>query len=259
MNIEQIAVIVITYNEEDNLDRTLGALHQFAEVIVLDSESTDRTVEIANKYDNVSVRARKFDNLKNQWNYGHTCTERSWILSLDADYFISPKLISEIETLDTGKVAFEAPFRYCIHGTPLRGTLLPPRPVLYNKDYCYYEQDGHAQKLIIRGSTGILRNAVLHDDRKPLNRWLLSQKMYADQELEKLNMPGVQLSIVDQLRKYTVLTPALVFLYTYIFKLGFLDGRRGVFYGLQRAYAELLFIMKRIDRVIQKSESNKNE
>src|SRR6188768_1977989 len=151
--LNHIAVLILTYNEEDNIERTLQALDEFSEIIIVDSISTDKTQEIANRFINVRVVERPFDNLMNQWNFGHLLTNQNWILSLDADYNVSEELIKEIKETDLHLDAYYAPFRYCIQGTPLRGSTLPPRPVLYDKRKCSYLQDGHAQLLQIPGKS----------------------------------------------------------------------------------------------------------
>ena len=252
--LNHISVIILTYNEQDNIERTLNALEDFSEVIIVDSLSTDQTREKASRFKNVRIVERPFDNLRNQWNFGHTITERNWILSLDADYRVSAELVSEISECNFQLDAYYAPFRYCIQGTPLRGSILPSRPVLYDKRKCTYDQDGHAQLLLINGKSGSLKNYIFHDDRKSLNRWLISQNNYTDQEIHKLVHQARPARGVDKLRMKTVLAPFIVFIYSLVVKGGFLSGRKGVYYALQRMYAELLFLLKRLDdRMINKT------
>lgn len=258
-NLDHIAVIIITYNEEDNIERTLRALDEFSEVIIVDSVSTDKTQEIASLFNNVHVVERPFDNLMNQWNFGHTLTNRNWILSLDADYRVSKELIKEIKETDLQQDAYYAPFRYCILGTPLRGSTLPPRPVLYDKRKCTYLQDGHAQLLQIAGKSESFKNPIYHDDRKSLHRWLISQNNYTDQEIHKLVYLQQRAEGVDKLRMKTVLTPFFVFFYALVVKGGLLNGRKGVYYAFQRMYAELLFLLKRLDDRLINVEQKKSD
>jgi len=253
-----ISAIVITYNEESNIRRTLTGLVRLSEVIVLDSGSQDKTQEIAAEFPNVKFIIRPFDNLANQWNFGHTMTERDWILSLDADYKVTDSFLDEIAALDLNYSAYYAPFRYCINGIPLRGTLLPPRPVFYNKQQCQYTQDGHAQYLNVNGNTGRLKNAIYHDDRKPLDRWLSSQQVYADQEIQKLTDPQAKWSRADRLRMKTIFAPFIVFFFALFIKGGILDGRKGIFYAFQRMYAEILFLLRRLDRRMHEQDNQRN-
>lgn len=246
-SLDHVAVLILTFNEEANIERTLQALDVFSEIIIVDSVSTDKTQEIGRQFSNVHIVERPFDNLMNQWNFAHTLTSRNWILSLDADYRVSAELVKEIMNCNLQLDAYYAPFKYCILGTPLKGSTLPPRPVFYNKEKCTYEQDGHAQFLRINGSSGSFTHPIFHDDRKSLDRWLISQNNYSHQEIEKLLHSNHVAKGVDKLRLKTILTPFLVFFYTLVVKGGILDGRKGVYYSLQRMYAELLFLLKRLD------------
>jgi len=257
--LNHIAVLILTYNEEDNIERTLQALDEFSEIIIVDSISTDKTQEIANRFINVRVVERPFDNLMNQWNFGHLLTNRNWILSLDADYRVSAELIKEIKETDLHLDAYYAPFRYCIQGTPLRGSTLPPRPVLYDKRKCSYLQDGHAQLLQIPGKSESFKNPIYHDDRKSLHRWLMSQNNYADQEIHKLVHEKQNAEGADRLRMKTILSPFFVFIYTLVIKGSLLNGRKGVYYALQRMYAELLFLLKRLDDRIMNTAQKKSD
>jgi len=257
--LNHIAVLILTYNEEDNIERTLQALDEFSEIIIVDSISTDKTQEIANRFINVRVVERPFDNLMNQWNFGHSLTNRNWILSLDADYKVSEELIKEIKETDLHLDAYYAPFRYCIQGTPLRGSTLPPRPVLYDKRKCSYLQDGHAQLLQIPGKSESFKNPIYHDDRKSLHRWLMSQNNYADQEIHKLVHEKQNAEGADRLRMKTILSPFFVFIYTLVIKGSLLNGRKGVYYALQRMYAELLFLLKRLDDRIMNTAQKKSD
>jgi len=258
-SIVPITAIVITYNEEDNIRRTLNALSRVDQVIVLDSDSRDQTKQIAQEFPNVTLQIRPFDNLMNQWNYGHTLAKHDWVLSLDADYLVSPALLNEIAALDLAKAGYEAPFRYCIYGHPLRSAVLPPRIVFYNRQVSRYTQDGHAQKIIVEGNIGKLRNPVFHDDRKNLDRWLGSQLVYSSQELTKLKESEVSLSFVDRLRKKTILTPFIIFFYCLLWKGGILEGRKGWFYAIQRLYAETILVMRIMDHKIKQANINNQQ
>ena len=83
--------------------------------------------------------------------------------------------------------AYEIAFTYCIEGRPLRGSLYPALPVLFRRGRASFVQDGHTEKLRIDGQVRPLRNRLLHDDRKSLERWLQSQARYQAYEAEKLS------------------------------------------------------------------------
>ncbi len=246
-------VLIISYNEEENMYRTLNALKGIDEVILIDSGSSDETQAIAQKFPNVKVYVRAFDNLMNQWNYGHTLASNDWILSLDADYVLPEDTVKELQTLDRNYVAYEARFRYCIYGKVVRSAILPSRILFYNRKRCHYAQDGHAQKLLVQGAVGKIHQFIYHDDRKNLERWLWSQNIYSTQELEKLNNTQTRICNIDRLRKYTALTPVIIFFYCLIVRGGILEGRKGLFYAMQRMYAELILSLKIVDQKIKNS------
>jgi glycosyltransferase involved in cell wall biosynthesis len=251
----QTTVVVLTFNEQENIARTLDALRWVREVLIVDSFSTDETLCIAGRFPNVRVVQRQFDSHTNQWNFGLDHVTTDWVLSLDADYVLQPGFENELAELDLNPdvVAYGASFRYCINGRPLRGTLYPSRLVLFRRSKCRYVQEGHTQDLHADGRTAALRSIIDHDDRKPLSRWLDAQRKYAALEAEHLLRADPQsLSRVDRLRRSTCLAPLLSLAYTLFIKGLILDGPPGWFYSLQRAYAELLLTLHLLDARIHR-------
>ena len=241
-----ITPLILTYNEEANIGRVLDRLKWAPRVVVLDSFSTDATLDIVRSFSNVDVQQRAFDSFAGQCNYGLSLIETEWVLSMDSDYVLTPALIDEIEALpdEPPEAGFEVGFQYCIDGKPLRGTLYPPRVVLYRRDRAVYRQDGHAHRVDINGSVGRLSGLIQHDDRKPLASWLAAQQKYAEQEADKLlSMPSDALGRADRLRLKGVLAPILAPIWALLAKGGALDGWAGWQYALQRAYAEILLAL----------------
>ena len=244
-----VDALILTWNEEANLARTLDALVRLRRVVVLDSGSTDATLEIAARYPNVRVCTRPFDSHAAQWNHGLTAcgVDAGWVLALDADYLLPPSLVDEIARLEPAAAigGYRARFRYCIDGEPLSASLYPPVTILYRRAGAHYVQDGHTQRVRIEGEAPMLRVAVLHDDRKPLAAWLASQDRYARLECELLLAKSwTALGWRDRLRRLVVITPWLVPLYCLTVGRGLLDGRRGMFYALQRGIAEAILSLR---------------
>jgi hypothetical protein len=127
-----------------------------------------------------------------------------------------------------------------IYGKRLRNAILPPRAVLFNPRSSRYVQDGHTQTLKIEYPTRFLESRIDHDDRKPMSRWLDSQRKYAVLEVEKLLAHEGPLGWPDRLRKMIWPAAPAAFFYTLIVKRILFDGWPGWFYVLQRTYAELV-------------------
>jgi len=243
MNLAHITPLVLTWNEEANIGRTLRRLDWAPRVVVIDSGSQDRTSEICREFPNVEIFVRPFDTHANQWNFGLEQIKTPWIFSLDADYLLSPELMDEIRNLSDspGVVAYGFPLLYCIEGRPLKGTLLPPRLALFRLDSARYIQDGHTQLLVAKGPTAALRDGIWHDDRKPLARWLEAQSRYAALEEKKLrDTPWRELNWADRIRQWVVVAPVIVPLLAWLVRGAIFDGRRGLFYVFQRLLAEVI-------------------
>lgn len=248
---KSIAGLVLTFNEAPNIARTLAKLAWLTEVVVVDSGSTDGTPAIAASFANVRVVSHAFTSHETQWNFGlrETGLTADWVLALDADYVLSEALIREIADLEApaGTSGYEAAFRYCIDGHPLRGAAYPPVTVLYRRTQARYVQDGHTQRVGIDGGVRRLGAPIFHDDRKSIGHWLWSQARYMELEAAKLSAPG-PVGWVDAVRKWMVIAPPAMFLYCYFVRGGILDGRPGLYYALQRATSEVilsLFLMRR--------------
>ncbi len=254
MNLDLITPLILTYNEEPNIERTLQKLTWAKRIVVIDSFSTDNTLNILKQYPQIELFQRQFRSFADQCNFGLTKIDTDWVLSLDADYVLTDLLIQELNqiSLDVSINGFSCPFRYCVFGKPLRGTLLPPRYVLYRSKFAHYEDDGHAHKVSIAGKKAQLINYIYHDDRKPLSRWLWAQDRYMVIEAQKLNeTPMKQLSWGDKIRKQKVLAPMIIFVYCLILKQGIFDGWQGWYYAFQRMFAEILLSLRLIELEMQ--------
>lgn len=246
---DRVEVLILTFNEEANLVRTLDALRPFPRVLVLDSGSTDGTLGIAARYPNVRVATRRFDSHANQWNHGLAACgiEAEWVLALDADYVLAPALVDEIAALDppASVGGYWAHFRYCIEGHALTASLYPPVMILYRRAQATYVQDGHTQRVAVKGEARTLSGAVLHDDRKSLGAWLAAQDRYARLECDLLlATPWARLGWRDRLRRLMFVTPWLVPVYCLTVGRGVLDGRHGLYYALQRGIAEAILSLR---------------
>lgn len=245
--------LILTFNEEHNIVRTLMSLEWLQNILVIDSGSTDNTLAILSRYSSVTVIYRRFDTFARQCNFGLEHVRTPWVLSLDADYRLSSALVAEIKNILSQSphahvAGFSIPFKYCIGGKPLRGSLLPPRICLYRTEQAQYLDEGHGHRVMIRGEIKSLSSPIFHDDRKPISRWLHSQRNYMVVEAVNLSSTSLQeLTWPDRLRKQTPFAPFAALFLCLFWKGAILDGRRGWFYALQRMYAELLLLLLLMD------------
>jgi glycosyltransferase involved in cell wall biosynthesis len=251
--LDEIGVVILTYNEASNIARTLDALKAFPEVVVLDSGSTDETEQIVRGYNNARMVRRPFDNHAAQWNFGiGGCgLRRPWVLALDADYVLPEALVLEISRLSPPATVagYRGAFRYCTNGKRLSADLYPRVVILFRRERAHYVQVGHTQRVVIEGRIVDLAQTIDHDDRKPLLRWFASQQKYAMLEAEYLlGAASASLRASDRIRLMAWPAPILVFFYTLFAKRCLLDGWPGWFYVLQRTLAEILIALELVER-----------
>jgi glycosyltransferase involved in cell wall biosynthesis len=242
----EITPFILTYNEEPNIGRCLDQLAWATRIIVVDSGSTDRTLSLVAQHPQARVVHRPFDSHTGQSNFALSLIDSSLVLSLDADYILTPgfkRMLREGEWRPG--CAYFAPFRVCVRGRPLRASLYPPRAVLFARKNARYEQDGHTQRLIVAERTQVLLpEAILHDDRKSRARWRENQRKYAELEAGKLrSVLHGRLGLADRIRALGWPAPLIIFPYVLFIRGLVLDGWLGILYAWDRAYVELLLCL----------------
>jgi len=240
-----VTPLILTYNEEPNIDRTLQSLRWAGTVVVLDSGSTDRTEEISRSYRNVQWRTHPFDSFGAQWRHGvhELGISTEYVLALDADMEAPEGLAEEITNRFSGK-GFDGGilgFRYRMWGSPLGGSLYPPDLRIFKRTSVSITQIGHKHHFSVPGSVYRFNCKLLHDDRKPLERWIGSQTGYA--ALEKQRMAEIDRpSLREALRKAGVM-PWIAGIYAYIKSGGPLKGKASLEYAYQRTLYECILAM----------------
>src|SRR2546428_4847369 len=187
---DAITPVILTLNEDANLQATLESLSWARRVIVLDSGSSDRTESIAKSFQNVDWNVRHFDTHEEQWRQALTqhgvATE--YALALDADMRVTDALLQEVETtflsgrFRGAMIAFE--FR--VYGRKLAGSLCPAQLRLFHPSGVRIGQQGHTQCFSIDGPTYEFTSRLIHEDWKSIDLWLASQLRYARLERARL-------------------------------------------------------------------------
>ena len=224
---------------------------------MVDSFSTDETLEIVKSFPQARIVQRKFDTFAGQCNFGLGEIKTEWVLSLDADYVLSDDLNREIAQLKSENdiAGYRAGFTFLIYGHRLRASLYPPRTVLYRKSAATYHDEGHGHRVQIKGNVVDLRATVYHDDRKPMERWLGEQNKYALIEAKALiSTPPEKLNFPDRIRRRIILAPILIFFYTLFAKGVILDGWPGWFYVFQRTVAEAILSLRLLQMKLEASK-----
>ncbi len=251
-----LTVIILAFNEEINLPGALDSVVNWADqVFVVDSYSTDGTLEVAKKFD-----VQLFQNpwvdwaTQRNWAMDNLPLKHEWVLFLDADERISPELAAEIFkvllNVPEDVTGFYINRKFMFLGKWLkRGGYNPNwvlRLVMYKKarvlpagDSEYFQVDGEIRKL---------NNCIIHDDQKPLSFFiekhnkisdLAAIKLFKKEKIDlqskilKKNLEGkYRVWIKENLlvKVPLFIRPFLIFSYKYIFKLGFLDGKEGLVY-----------------------------
>jgi glycosyltransferase involved in cell wall biosynthesis len=247
----QVTPLLITFNEAPNLLRVLPKLAWAERIVIVDSGSTDATLDMLAQYPQAKVVFKTFTDFASQCNFGLSQVKTAWALSLDADYELTDDLVVSFwRAVQSQDIAgFKARFIYRICGRPLRGCLYPPRTVLYRTNLAKYRNEGHGHRVMIDGAVSQLDGVIYHDDRKPLSRWLSSQLRYAEKEASHLlSVAPTELSKTDRLRLKGWPAPVLIAFYTLFVRGCILDGWAGWFYVLQRLCAEVLLALEIVDR-----------
>ncbi|HDM37567.1 MAG TPA: glycosyltransferase family 2 protein [Candidatus Omnitrophica bacterium] len=231
-----LSVVIITKNEEENIDKCLKSVSGWAdEIIVLDDESTDKTAEIATRYTD-KVYTKKMDIEGRYRNYAYSLSKNDWVLSLDADEIVTDELKSEIDrtlSVNTKYNAFSIPLKNYIGDYWVRfGGWYPAAKVrLFRKDKFKYEEVGVHPRIFLEGECGHLKGDIIHRGYPDITHFLNSLNYQTTKEAEKWYNDKRRMSFLRAMRK-TVDR----FFRAYIIKQGFRDGFIGlvvaVFSGL---------------------------
>ena len=228
MNKVNLSVTIITLNEEKKLPICLKSIKNLDdEIVVVDSGSTDGTVGIAKNF-NAKVFERKFDNYSNQKNYAASEATGNWILSLDADEEISPKLAEEIKRAikKDGYSAYSIPRKNIIFGKFIKYTRWQPeldRHVwLWQKSRGVWKGDVH-EELEVKGKIGRLKHSKIHHQYENIKEFMDMMSRYSELEAKEKVKKGIRFSCFR-----LFCDPIYNFLVRYIYRWGFLDGWRGL-------------------------------
>lgn len=220
-----ISATIVTLNEEENIKKALDSLRDWVdEIVVVDSGSSDKTIEIAKEY-KAKIFFRKFDNFGSQKNWAASKTEGDWILSVDADEEIPKELADEMrEAVETDQYSgFLIGRRNFILGQEIKHSRWSPDTHiwLWKKGSGKWVGDVH-EEVIIKGTVGQLKNKKIHDSHKKVKDFIAANNLYSTLEAQSLLKQGVKFSFWKMIWQ-----AKFEFFIRFIYKMGFLDGLRG--------------------------------
>ena len=228
-----ISVVLITHNEEANLPRTLASVMPLVrdgtgEIIVLDSGSTDRTLEIAREH-GARIFVEKWKGFAGQKNSAMDKASMDWVLQLDADEALEPGLAEEIIstlTRSSRNAGFWIPRKNFFLGRWIKhGGFYPdPKLRLVRRGAGKFEEYGAHPTMKVDGPTGKFSHALLHNAYPTLRSYIDHMNSYSSMGAQIVVEKGRgRFSVPD-----IVFRPLLTFAYNYLFRMGFLDGREGL-------------------------------
>lgn len=223
-----VSIVIIALNEEKNLGSLIPKLLSITDDIVLvDTGSTDKTVEIANSF-GAKVIAKEWDGYGSAKNTGNKAAKYDWVLSLDADEYPDSTLIDVLQKIDFSNhyQAFDIAFQLYFEGKQIRhgnwGSAHHIR--LFNRTLIKWSDSLVHEDLVIPRSVSVHRlpGHIHHYSVESLESYRLKINNYANLSAIKYYNEGKEPSFL-----HLYLAPAFNFLKNYVFRLGFLDGREG--------------------------------
>jgi glycosyltransferase involved in cell wall biosynthesis len=245
-----LAVTVISKNEVDFIGICLDSVKWADEIIVVDSGSTDGTVELCRGYTD-KIMLTDWPGFGPQKNRALAMATSEWVLSLDADEQVSPELKQEILSVISAPgdyVAFDLPRRSSYCGRRIRHSGWWPDYVtrLFRRGSARFSNDLVHERLIVNGHIGRLREPLIHVAFENLEDVLGTMNRYSTMGARMMH---------DRAKKATMATALLhgfwSFFHTYVVRAGFLDGREGFMLAISNAegtyykYLKLLLLTER--------------
>ncbi|MDX1957210.1 MAG: glycosyltransferase family 2 protein [Leptospiraceae bacterium] len=249
-----LSACIITLNEEKNIERCILSLNLANEIILLDSGSIDKTIEIAKKFSKVKIFHRNFDNYIDQKNHCISLAQNDWVLVLDADESLSPELEKEIfQNFDnTNYNGFYFPRlthylgKWIYHG----GWYPNYQLKLFRKSKGKFAGMLVHEKVELEGNIFKLKNPIYHFSYENIEDHIRYINKYSTLHAEERFQRGKKSSILYSLGK-----GFYKFFYMYMIKLGFLDGRAGLIIATLGAFYNFLKYAKLAEKQLKKNNT----
>jgi glycosyltransferase involved in cell wall biosynthesis len=262
MNINYITVLIPLWNEESNINKCLRLLKNFNNILILDSNSNDRSRFIISKYKNTKIIRTSIKDYVAKLNFLLSLSKTKWVLILDADYEINKDLIFFLinKKLQNFISGYSFPIYNVINNKIIKENIYPSKPLLVNKTKIFFKRDGHKEKPVIRGKILKLHFPILHNDKKDQKRWMDTQIKWANYDAKKiLKTDFFKLKLINQLRVIPFLSVFISLIYFYFYKKMYKYGKEGFIYLSQRLIYEITINLMVIKFKFYKISNNKNK
>lgn len=271
------SIYILTYNEEIDIADCIESALLSDDVIVVDSFSTDRTIEIASRYP-VRIVQHEFESHGKQrtWMLEAIKTKHEWVYILEADERMTPELFAECvaATKSQAAIAYYVAERVMFMGKWIRYSTQYPRYQLrlFEKGKVWFTDYGHTEREVCEGTTGFLTETYPHyTSGKGLSRWIDKHNRYSSDEAKETIAQLAEGEVswrnlfwgkseVEKRRALKDLSlrlpfrPVLRWIYMYFILRGFLDGKAGFAWCTLQAFYEYLILLK-VEEIQQKSET----
>lgn len=239
----KITGIIPTFNEETNVEAALQSLSFVDELIVVDSFSTDRTLEIAKRY-GAKIIQREYEHSASQKNWAIPQATHEWIVLLDADEVLPQELQKEIVAKVSAhptEVAFWINRNNDFMGKRIKYSGWQGDKVirLFKRDACRYEDKRVHAEILAEGTVGVLSGSIDHNTYKGIDAYIQKLNRYAWWQAEDFVSQGKSLNMFHFLVK-----PYARFVKHYVMQLGVLDGLPGFTISVLQAYAVFMRYVK---------------
>ena len=244
-----ISVSIICYNEEKNIRRCLESVKWADEIIILDSFSTDRTLDICREFSE-NIFQHDFDGHVQQKNRALQSCSYNWVICLDADEVISKELRESIQSIDTEKIeykGFYVPRRVFYLGKWINYSGWYPdyKMRFFDKRFGRWEGVNPHDKVNVRGKTATLRGDLLHYSYENISAHLIQMDRFTDIQACEYEKMGEKPSVIN-----FTLRPLYKFIKSFIIKRGFMDGMRGFIIASMGAFYVFMKFLKLYERGI---------
>jgi glycosyltransferase involved in cell wall biosynthesis len=249
----KLSIVIISYNEEKNIERCLQSVQKTAdEIVIVDSFSSDHTVEICKKY-GAKIFERRWQGYSHTKNFGNQMASHNMILSIDADEALSPELEASILAMKStslgGIYSFNRKTNYCGHWVHYCGWYPDVKIRIFDRNIAKWEGEYVHEELVFNPSSKVkhLKGDLLHYSFHTLADHLQRVNKYSDlaaQELLDQHKGGMIFKMI--------FSPLNKFFRYYVLKKGFLDG----FYGFCICAISAFDVFIRYAKVNQMRRSN---